>query len=470
MLRRFSIDFALLSIGLDMVCVDIALGLATWLRPRLNTLSFVTFIPEPVVTPVALYIIFPILWVIVLSLLSLYDSKRNLSLSKEITNLTLGTILAAVTLAGTLYLSYRDVSRVLFLNFLLFGYLFMLLWRLAFRFSYQTGLLENHQTRKVLIIGAGFIGQELEKQIIAVPNSGLKIIGFLDDDPEKARENQKIIGVLENAHTIVKQQAVDDVVFALPMRAYEMVQRLVGDLHDLPVKVWVIPDYFSLALHKAKIDEIAGIPMLDLRAPALTDFQRLVKRVFDIFISAMSLVLTLPLLGLIALAIRLDSPGPILYRQERVGENGRLFKMLKFRTMIINAEQLAHLAEWTDDHGNIIHKRSDDPRITRVGRFLRRFSLDEIPQLVNILKGDMSWVGPRPELPTLVEKYKPWQRTRFAVPQGLTGWWQINGRSDRPMHLNTEDDIFYVQNYSFLLDLQILLKTVWVVLKGEGAY
>jgi len=322
----------------------------------------------------------------------------------------------------------------------------------------------------VLIIGAGFIGQELEKQIIAVPNSGLKIIGFLDDDPEKARENQKIIGVLENAHTIVKQQAVDDVVFALPMRAYEMVQRLVGDLHDLPVKVWVIPDYFSLALHKAKIDEIAGIPMLDLRAPALTDFQRLVKRVFDIFISAMSLVLTLPLLGLIALAIRLDSPGPILYRQERVGENGRLFKMLKFRTMIINAEQLAHLAEWTDDHGNIIHKRSDDPRITRVGRFLRRFSLDEIPQLVNILKGDMSWVGPRPELPTLVEKYKPWQRTRFAVPQGLTGWWQINGRSDRPMHLNTEDDIFYVQNYSFLLDLQILLKTVWVVLKGEGAY
>ncbi len=364
MLRRFSIDFALLSIGLDMVCVDIALGLATWLRPNLNTLSFVTFIPEPVVTPLALYIIFPILWVIVLSLLSLYDSKRNLSLPKEITNLTLGTILAAVTLAGTLYLSYRDVSRVLFLTFLIFGYLFMLLWRLVFRFSYQTGLLENHQTRKVLIIGAGFIGQELEKQIIAVPNSGLKIIGFLDDDPEKARENQKIIGVLENARTIVKQQAVDDVVFALPMRAYEKVQRLVGDLHDLSVKVWVIPDYFSLALHKAKVDEIAGIPMLDLRGPALTDFQRLVKRVFDISISAMTLILTLPLLGLIALAIRLDSPGPILYRQERVGENGRLFKMLKFRTMIINADQLAYLVEWTDDHGNIIHKRSDDPRIT----------------------------------------------------------------------------------------------------------
>jgi exopolysaccharide biosynthesis polyprenyl glycosylphosphotransferase len=232
----------------------------------------------------------------------------------------------------------------------------------------------------------------------------------------------------------------------------------------------VIPDYFSLALHKAKIDEIAGIPMLDLRAPALTDFQRLVKRVFDLIISLITLILILPVLGLIALAIHLDSRGTILYRQERVGENGRIFNMLKFRTMVSNADQLIHLAEWTDDHGNIIHKRSDDPRITRVGKFLRRFSLDELPQLINILKGEMSIVGPRPELPSLVEKYQPWQRTRFAVPQGLTGWWQINGRSDKPMHLNTEDDIFYVQNYSILLDLQIMLKTIWVVLKGQGAY
>jgi exopolysaccharide biosynthesis polyprenyl glycosylphosphotransferase len=469
-LRRFSVDFALFSIILDMVCVAISLSLASLVRPYLNTFPFVTYIPQPIVTPWALYLIFPILWVAILSLLSLYDNKRNYRFSTEITNLTVGSMLSAIALAGTLYLSYRDVSRILFLNFILFGYLFMLIWRVFFRLSYKAGFFNNLQARKVLIIGAGVVGRELEGQINAVPLSRLKIIGFLDDDPSKVRENSGIIGPLENARSLVKQYEIDDVVFALPMRAYDKVNSLVGDLHDLPIKIWVIPDYFSLALHKAKIDEIAGIPMLDLRAPALTELQRLVKRVFDLIISMITSILLLPILGLIALAIQLDSQGPILYRQERVGENGRLFNMLKFRTMVVNADQLVHLAEWTDDHGNIIHKRSDDPRITRVGKFLRRFSLDELPQLINILKGEMSIVGPRPELPSLVEKYQPWQRTRFAVPQGLTGWWQINGRSDKPMHLNTEDDIFYVQNYSILLDLQIMLKTIWVVLKGQGAY
>jgi len=138
--------------------------------------------------------------------------------------------------------------------------------------------------------------------------------------------------------------------------------------------------------------------------------------------------------------------------------------------MVANAEELNYLVERIDDHGNMIHKHSDDPRVTRVGRILRRLSLDELPQLFNVLRGDMSLVGPRPELPYLVEKYEPWQRKRFAVPQGLTGWWQINGRSDKPMHLNTEDDLYYVQNYSLLLDIQILFLTIWVVLRGKGAY
>jgi FlaA1/EpsC-like NDP-sugar epimerase len=217
---------------------------------------------------------------------------------------------------------------------MVFGYLFMLLWRLLFQLSFKAGLFNNLQARKVLIIGAGLVGKELERQISAVPNSGLNIIGFLDDDSRKAEENPEIIGSLEHARSIVKQQEIDDVVFALPMRAYEKVNRLVGDLHDLPVKVWVIPDYFSLALHKAKIDEIAGIPMLDLRAPALTYFQRLVKRIFDIIISAITFLIMLPILGLISLAIWLDRQGPILFRQERVGENGRLFNMFKFRTMV----------------------------------------------------------------------------------------------------------------------------------------
>jgi lipopolysaccharide/colanic/teichoic acid biosynthesis glycosyltransferase len=171
-----------------------------------------------------------------------------------------------------------------------------------------------------------------------------------------------------------------------------------------------------------------------------------------------------------ALMIMLEDGRPVLFTQMRVGENGRLFGMLKFRTMVKNAEQLQSQVEKRDADGNLIHKSKDDPRVTRVGRFLRRFSLDELPQLFNILRGDMSLVGPRPEMPYLVEKYQPWQRKRFAVPPGLTGWWQVNGRSDRPMHLNTEDDLYYINNYSLLLDIQILIKTVWIVLVGRGAY
>ena len=238
----------------------------------------------------------------------------------------------------------------------------------------------------------------------------------------------------------------------------------------MPVKVWVIPDYFHLALHKAVVEEFAGIPMFDLRAPALNDFQRLVKRAFDLFVTILFSPFLLIIMSVIAIAIRLEGPGPILLRQQRVGENGRLFGMFKFRTMVPDAEKLRHLVEHFDEEGNFIHKSSDDPRVTRVGRFLRRTSLDEWPQFLNILRGEMSLVGPRPELPYLVEQYEPWQRTRFAVPQGLTGWWQVNGRSDKPMHLHTEDDLYYVKNYSLMLDIEILLKTIGVVLRGRGAY
>jgi lipopolysaccharide/colanic/teichoic acid biosynthesis glycosyltransferase len=175
-------------------------------------------------------------------------------------------------------------------------------------------------------------------------------------------------------------------------------------------------------------------------------------------------------MGLSALMIILEDGRPVIFRQKRAGENGRLFDMLKFRTMIRNAEQLQGQVEKRDEDGNTIYKSRNDPRVTRVGRILRRFSLDELPQFLNIVRGDMSLVGPRPELPALVEKYQPWQRKRFAVPPGLTGWWQVSGRSDKPMHLHTEEDLYYIQNYSIFLDIQILLKTAWVVLIGRGSY
>jgi exopolysaccharide biosynthesis polyprenyl glycosylphosphotransferase len=246
--------------------------------------------------------------------------------------------------------------------------------------------------------------------------------------------------------------------------------RLVTELHNLPIKVWLIPDYFHLALHKAVVEEFAGIPMLDLRAPALNDAQRMVKRAFDLALVIFCLPIALLVMVLIAFGILLESGRPVLFRQQRVGENGRLFEMLKFRTMVPEAENLRHLVERVDPQGIVIHKVPNDPRVTRLGHLLRQTSLDELPQIFNILRGDMSVVGPRPELPYLVEKYENWQRKRFAVPPGLTGWWQVQGRSDRPMHLHTEDDLYYVQNYSLMLDIQILFRTIGVVLRGRGAF
>jgi exopolysaccharide biosynthesis polyprenyl glycosylphosphotransferase len=255
---------------------------------------------------------------------------------------------------------------------------------------------------------------------------------------------------------------------ALPAGEHEQVRRLVDRLQDLPVHIWVIPDQISLALHTARVEEFGGTLMFDLRAPALDDYQRLTKRMFDIVMTLLVMPLALPAMGIAALLVRLDSPGPVLYRAKRVGENGRIFTMYKFRTMVTGADRMLDLSP--DENGQANHKRPDDPRVTRVGRFLRKTSLDELPQLFNVLRGDMSLVGPRPELPELVERYLAWQRERFAVPQGLTGWWQVNGRSDKPMHLHTEEDLFYVRNYSIWLDLKILIKTAWVVLKGKGAF
>lgn len=202
----------------------------------------------------------------------------------------------------------------------------------------------------------------------------------------------------------------------------------------------------------------------------ISPLQRAIKRTIDFFFSLILLILLSPLMLALAVLVKLDSPGAALFQQARVGEGGRFFIMYKFRSMVADAEIVQKQLRERDKSRRILHKRADDPRVTHIGRFLRRTSLDELPQLWNVLKGDMSLVGPRPELPWLVEQYEPWQRERLDVPQGLTGWWQINGRSDKPMHLHTEDDLYYIHHYSLWLDFYILIQTAKVVLCGKGAF
>jgi exopolysaccharide biosynthesis polyprenyl glycosylphosphotransferase len=474
MIRRFSINFAIFSIFVDAFSIFAMLWLNVVIRPFIDE-----FLPvKPVLfgafnLPVVLYVIFPLAWIAIMSSFSVYDGSKNLRVVDEFASLTLSSILAGVALAGILYLSYRDVSRAMFLIFGLMTYAVLLSWRIVARFFYRLRHQSAEHIQHVLIIGAGPVGMDIAQRLglHEWQGHGIKLIGFLDDDLQKQSSYRgNVLGPLNTVRQVVIERHVDDVVFALPLRAHTRLSELTKALLDLPVHTWVVPDYFQLALHQAKLADFVGVPMLDLRAPALSEYQRQVKRLFDLIVTSLLLVPALPLMGVLSLLILLLDGRPILFKQKRAGENGRLFTVYKFRTMIPNSEKLLLKVAEKDVQGNIIHKLRDDPRITPLGRFLRRFSLDELPQLFNILSGSMSLVGPRPELPELVEKYQPWQRERFAIPQGLTGWWQIHGRSDKPMHLNTEEDLYYVHNYSFWLDIQILILTFWIVLRGKGAY
>jgi exopolysaccharide biosynthesis polyprenyl glycosylphosphotransferase len=469
MFRRFSSDYAIFAVFVDLISIAAAMYLSFSLRSQFNGLPLVQSF-QPVNFPLPLYGIFPVMWMAVFLQFSIYDGRKNLRAVDEFGSLTLGSILAMVAMAGVLYLTFRDVSRLQFALFFVLAFAILFIWRLILRLVKRWDLVQVRARRRVLILGAGTVGRKLGEQIASEAMCGLKVAGFLDDDPLKQEHHADILGPTAQARQVITNLQVDDVVIALPRSAYSRLNQIATELHDLPVRVWVIPDYFSLSLHQAKVEEFAGIPMLDLRAPALDEYQRMVKRAFDLVVTILCLPFVLPAVGLIALAIRAEGAGPTFFRQKRVGENGRLFDMIKFRSMVPDAEKLKHLVESRAENGDLLHKHKDDPRVTRVGRFLRRSSLDELPQIFNVLKGEMSLVGPRPEMAYLVEKYEPWQRKRFAVPQGMTGWWQINGRSDKPMHLHTEEDLYYVQHYSIWLDLQILVRTVWVVLRGKGAY
>jgi exopolysaccharide biosynthesis polyprenyl glycosylphosphotransferase len=469
MLRRFSVNFALFSMLLDSLSTAVGLFLSGTLRPLLNAVSMIKEVDERALVPPALYLLFPLIWVVIFASLSIYDGRKFLRAADELAALFLSTLIASISTAGILYFSYRDVSRVLVVLFVIITFLLCFSWRVLARLYFRSLRESPTVKRRLLVVGSGPLGQNVGRQIQVAPRDHLALVGYVDDD-NRLGNQERALGSLADLKAVLSRHDVTDVVIALPYSAYHQMTEIVACLDDQPVGVWVALGFFDLALYRTDIEDFAGIPMLDLRASAIDDYQRMMKRAFDVCFGLLSLIPVLPVMSALALLILLEDGAPVLFRQKRVGENGRLFEMLKFRTMVRNAEALRNQVEKVDENGNLIHKTRDDPRVTRVGRLLRRFSLDELPQLFNILAGTMSLVGPRPEVPYLVERYQPWQRKRFAVPPGLTGWWQVNGRSDKPMHLHTEDDLYYIQNYSIWLDLQIIARTIWVVLVGRGSY
>lgn len=449
------------------------LALFTAVQARYHLPFGVRLTWQEVVQPWPIYLLVGLIWGLTFILVQVYDGRRTTRVMAEAQTITWAVAIACLVFAGVLYLTFREVPRRLFLYFVFIDLALLIGFRLALRTALRYAGRHEQPPRRVLIVGAGRVGRLVGEGVRGQGASGMTLAGYLDDDPAKQGQlinGQPVLGTTQVTSAMVEALGVDEVILALPLRAHGAIEELVRSVQAQPVRVRVVPDFLDLAMSRATIEDFNGLPVVGLRDPAIDGFDRVVKRVFDLLGASLLLLVCWPLMILIAIAIKLDNAGPALYVQERVGENGRLFRMLKFRSMVVDADKLADQVIQQAENGQLIHKSPRDPRVTRVGRVLRRTSLDELPQLFNVLRGEMSLVGPRPELPLLVERYESWQRRRFAVPPGMTGWWQINGRSDRLMHLHTEDDLYYIQNYSPLLDIKILWRTIGIVLRGKGAY
>jgi len=473
MLKRVGTRLGLILLVADLGLTALALHLAKVLR---LALPFGVQLEGPLAFDPWFYLLVPAIWLLVFLTLRVYDPARALRYLGDVQAVWSAVTWATLVLAGIAYFFFREFSRFLFVYFYLLDLAFLLGWRTVLQWLLRLGLARSlGEPRRVLVVGAGAVGQRLCQAMRTYRWTGLELVGYVDDDEGKQGKTCigcPVLGVLEDVGDIVSQHTVDEVILALPPRAQERARQVILALQEQPVSVRVVPDVFDLVFIRASVEEFAGIPLIGLREPAIEGPDRVVKRLFDLIVGSLALIISTPLMLTAALAIRVDSPGPIILRQQRIGEGGRPFQMLKFRTMHVGAEaEEQRLARETSHGPPTFVKQPDDPRITRVGRVLRRFSIDELPQLFNVFKGDMSLVGPRPELPWLVERYEPWHRKRLAVPQGMTGWWQVNGRSDHADYtLRVEDDLYYIRNWSIWLDLRVLWTTVGAVLRGEGAY
>ncbi len=425
--------------------------------------------PEDVVpNPAFFYLGVPLLWHAIFATTGVYDTNRIHSLRKQFGRLLQAHLIAVFSLAGILYFSYRDVSRLLVLYFSVAELFLLVFLRGLVSFYIRKAAVFFGGTR-LLIIGSSETAEKLALAILREHSAVVTLVGFADDYKSSITLPGPLLGRFNEVPDIIAKNKIDLVMIALNGRQAQT-EKLIFQLESLPVRVYLIPDMLRLALVHAQVESFGDMVAIGIREPVIQGHRRLFKRLLDVTISLTILFLTWPLLLIIWIAVRLDSPGPAIYVARRVGANGKLFNMYKFRTMVQGAEKLQDAIVTYDDQNRPIFKPKNDPRVTALGRLLRRTSLDELPQLFNVLKGDMSLVGPRPEQPFITEQYESWQWRRLSVPPGITGWWQVSGRSDLAMHLNSQYDLYYVKNYSILLDLRILFKTIGTVLRGKGAY
>jgi Undecaprenyl-phosphate glucose phosphotransferase len=396
----------------------------------------------------------------------LYRPRRMRWLIGETVDLFKASTLSFVlVLSISFFLFHADYSRTLFLIYFVLSSASTLGGHLLLRGILRRLREKGYNLRRVLVIGAGTTGTEVARRLRANAWMGLQCIGYLDDDPARTEEEGcPVLGPLSALHEQIARHQADQVICALPFEEHAKLPELFARLSRETVDVRMIPDQLSFSTLRASVSDLDGLPVLNLQESPLWGWNRVLKRLMDVVCSAVGLVVLSPVLGIIALVIKCTSRGPILYRQERMGLDGRIFQMLKFRTMRADAEAKTG-AVWA---------RPDDPRRTGLGSFLRRFSLDELPQLWNVLAGEMSLVGPRPERPVFIQKFRetvPLYMARHKMKAGITGWAQINGwRGNTSLEKRIEYDLYYIEHWSIWFDLQILIITPFKSLMGKNAY
>jgi exopolysaccharide biosynthesis polyprenyl glycosylphosphotransferase len=319
--------------------------------------------------------------------------------------------------------------------------------------------------------------------VLERPDLGYSLVGYISDTrdaptseswqvPLRVRNGSgpKWLGSLRDIERVINQQPLHEVIVALPANHHAQILNIIDSCRQYGVEFKLVPDLFEMRFNEVRIDALNGVPLIGVKSVALQGFNLFLKRGLDIFFAIGALIVAAIPMALIALFFKATSPGPVLFKQQRVGKGGRQFTCYKFRSMVADAEQRLHELLPQSDVSGVMFKMKNDPRVTPLGKFLRRTSLDELPQMFNILKGEMSWVGPRPPTPREVEQYNEWHLKRLDVSPGLTGLWQVSGRSDLSFEDMVKLDIYYAENWSLAVDAMIILKTIPAVIRREGAY